>query len=69
MEPKIGKSSSRPSLFLLGIDKEWIWSSENGWIDKKQQKDVSEKKIENNHLIEPQTHVMKKKWWMFWKKV
>jgi hypothetical protein len=66
MDIKTANTSLRPSLFLLGIDKEWIWSSENGWIDKKQQTDVSEMIIENNDLSEIKKLIKKKKWWMFW---
>jgi len=48
-------------LILLGIDKKWVRSEKNGWVDKA----ILDKT--NNALSTDSSEMLIKRWWQFWK--
>ncbi len=48
-------------LILLGIDKQWVLSKKNGWVDKAKFEKL------NNTLSTDLLEMTSKRWWQFWK--
>ena len=48
-------------LTLLGIDKQWVRSKKNGWVDK------AKLEKSNNAVFSDLEEQTQKYWWQFWK--
>lgn len=48
-------------LKLLGIDKQWVRSKKNGWVDKAKLEKT------NNAVSTDLEEQPQKRWWQFWK--
>ena len=48
-------------LKLLGIDKQWVRSDKNGWVDK------AKLEKSNNAVSTDLEEESQKRWWQFWK--
>jgi len=55
-------------LYLLGINKRWVRSTNNEWVEFSEEV-IKSPQPENNQteIVEAET-LSKRKWWQFWKK-